>query len=173
MGEIRTETLETEAVVLPEERRGDRVPLCELAGGTRTAMIERILVGYDGSDLAEKALDRACDLAEHYGASLTILTAVVDRLFREDGVLTPALDEEKGRELAAKGARKARGRGIAEVEELTSLDSPNDALVDVAGDGFDLVEVGHRSRSPLAELVLGSTAKRVVDHAPCSVLVVR
>jgi nucleotide-binding universal stress UspA family protein len=135
--------------------------------------VNRILVGYDGSELSQRALEHACDLALHYDAKLTVLTAVADRLFREDGMLTPALDEERGHEVSGEGAERARQRGVPDVEARCSVEAPDDALVLTAQEGFDLMVVGHRSRSAIAELVLGSTAKAVVDRAPCSVLVVR
>jgi nucleotide-binding universal stress UspA family protein len=62
---------------------------------------------------------------------------------------------------------------VLEVEARISLEAPDDALVMAARDGYDLVVVGHRGQGVLRELVLGSTAKSVVDRAPCSVLVVR
>ena len=37
----------------------------------------------------------------------------------------------------------------------------------------DLIAVGHRGRSAIREWLFGSTSRRVVSCAPCSVLVVR
>jgi nucleotide-binding universal stress UspA family protein len=37
----------------------------------------------------------------------------------------------------------------------------------------DLIVVGHRGRSAIREWIFGSTSRRVVTHARCSVLVVR
>ena len=39
--------------------------------------------------------------------------------------------------------------------------------------GAELIVVGTHGRTGLARLTLGSTAERVIDTAPCSVLVVR
>ena len=39
--------------------------------------------------------------------------------------------------------------------------------------GFDLIVLGHTGHSRLHNLFLGSTADRVVEHAACTVLVVR
>ncbi|MBM3459292.1 MAG: hypothetical protein FJX77_12250, partial [Armatimonadetes bacterium] len=62
--------------------------------------MKRILVGYDGSTPATHALDQAVRLAKAYGCALTVLTAAADRLVREDGVETLALDEALGRRTA-------------------------------------------------------------------------
>jgi hypothetical protein len=43
----------------------------------------------------------------------------------------------------------------------------------VATLGADLIVVGYRGRSPIRDLVFGSISRRIVAHAPCSMLVVR
>lgn len=64
-------------------------------------------------------------------------------------------------------------RGMAEPElELVPGASPADALVERSA-RFDLVCVGSRGLSPLATVILGSTAERVATRAACPVLVVR
>jgi nucleotide-binding universal stress UspA family protein len=135
--------------------------------------MQRILVGYDGSEQARHALDQAICLAKHFQAPLTVLTAAADRLVRSDGMITLAADEEAGQHCADQGASRAREAGVASVETCVSLESPDDALVLEAGKGYDLLVVGHRGVGALQELLMGSTAKQVVDRVNCSVLVVR
>lgn len=135
--------------------------------------MQRILVGYDGSEASGHAVDQASRLAKAYGASLTVLTAASDRLVREDGVVTRALDEEQGRHTAEAGAQRARDQGVGSVEVRTSIEAPDDAIALAASEGYDLVVVGHRGHGGLKELFLGSTAKSVVDRVRTSVLVVR
>ncbi len=51
---------------------------------------------------------------------------------------------------------------------------PADALVEYAQDvGAGLIVVGSRGRGDLASLVLGSTSHRVVNQAPCDVLIAK
>jgi nucleotide-binding universal stress UspA family protein len=134
--------------------------------------MRRILVGYDGSEVAGHAVDRASELALRCDCPLMVLTAA-DRLVHEHGLTAPAVDEELARKTAAQGAERARKQGVRNVEARISLEAPDDALVLVAQEGYDLLVVGHRGRGVLRELLIGSTAKSVVDRAPCSVLVVR
>jgi nucleotide-binding universal stress UspA family protein len=51
---------------------------------------------------------------------------------------------------------------------------PAEVIVDYAQRyGVDLIAMGHRGLSGLRRFLVGSVADRVVDHAPCMVLVVR
>lgn len=133
--------------------------------------MRRILVGYDGSEPARRALEEACRLAQLFQSSLCVLTGAADRL--DVSPAHAALEAEPGRGVAEEGARVARELGVTEVDVQTSIEAPDDALVLEASDGCDLVVVGHRSTGALRERLLGSVAKSVLDRAPCSVLVVR
>jgi len=51
---------------------------------------------------------------------------------------------------------------------------PDQAIADYARDwGADLIVIGSGDRSTLARLLVGSVSQSVVQHAPCSVLVVK
>ena len=52
--------------------------------------------------------------------------------------------------------------------------SVRDALMDhVAKVGADLVVLGTRGKSGLRELLIGTTAEKIVQYAPCSILAVK
>lgn len=131
---------------------------------------QRIIAGYDGSESADRALRLAADLAVRLGRPLTVLVAAADRTGGEPAFT--AGNEEQGLRLADAGVELARSLGVREVEVALSLEAPDDALVLEASRGAALLVVGHRRRG-LGEWLLGSTARAVVDRAPCSVLVVR
>ena len=135
--------------------------------------MERILVGYDGSEAAAHALAQACRLTQLYEGALTVLTAADGRMVREDGVVTMAADESLAQWTAEQGAEWARQNGLERVDTRVVVQPAGDAIVSVAKEGYDLLVVGHKGHTALQELFLGSTAKYVVDHVECSVLVVR
>lgn len=135
--------------------------------------MKRILVGYDGSEPARHAIDRASEIAKLYGASVTVLTAANDRLVREDGVVTLALDEDQARWTADQGAERVRQAGVETVGTRVSLEAPLHALAAEAQEGYNLLVVGHQGHGLLEEMFLGSTAKSIVDQVHCSVLIVR
>jgi nucleotide-binding universal stress UspA family protein len=122
------------------------------------AQPRRILVAYDASDAARRALDRAADLAG-YGSALTVVSVA-----RDGGPYQPGpLDE----------AREQLVRRHVTATYLQPVGEPAGELVEAARTlEADLVVVGRRSRS-LRRLVLGSVSSEVVRQAPCDVLVVR
>lgn len=121
-----------------------------------SARARRIMVGYDGSDAARRALDAAADLVG-YGSTLSVVTVTngdVGSWATEDAHARLLLRQVEARYLETSGEAAEQL-----VEKATELDA-------------DLVVVGRRSRSPLRAL-LGSVSSRVVRRAPCDVLVVR
>jgi nucleotide-binding universal stress UspA family protein len=116
----------------------------------------RIVVAYDGSDGAGRALDAAADLAG-YGSTLSVVT-----------VQTGAVDVDVSR-----AAREQLLRRQIEARYFAPTGDAAEQLVETANElEADLIVVGRRSRSPLRAL-LGSVSARVVRHAACDVLVVR
>jgi nucleotide-binding universal stress UspA family protein len=76
-------------------------------------------------------------------------------------------------EVAQRGADELARAGISAGVELREGD-PADQLIRAAqATGADLIVVGSRGLSTLPRLVIGSVARKVLLHAPQSVLVVR
>lgn len=70
-------------------------------------------------------------------------------------------------------AARLRSEGLT-VETLAREGDPAEVIADEARRcGADLLALGTHGRSGLAYLLLGSTAERVVQHAPCPVLTLR
>lgn len=134
-----------------------------------------ILVGHDGSRDAETAFEYALDWAALTGARLSVIS--VGRLPEP-----PAQVEMQAAIEAASShyetlfemlRRDAQQRQIT-VEPSVKIGHPAEQILKAAEEsGADLIVVGHRGRSPIAEFVSGSTSRRVVSHAKCPVLVVR
>jgi nucleotide-binding universal stress UspA family protein len=135
----------------------------------------KILVALDDSDYAFKALRKAMDIAKKENAELTIYSAYSDLLEVEGLSL-------ESRESLAQHAEEivARGKAIAEKEDVIvktvteSGPSPADNIVRYAErNNMEMIVMGHKSRTGLERLLIGSVAVKVVTYAPCSVLVIR
>jgi nucleotide-binding universal stress UspA family protein len=116
-----------------------------------------ILVGFDGSDAARRALDAAVDLGG-YGSRLSVV-AVAPEGSSRPGALAEARDLLVARQVAA--------------SYFDAVGEPAEELIGAAARlDADVIVVGRR-KSALQRLVLGSVSARVVRRAPCDVLVVR
>jgi nucleotide-binding universal stress UspA family protein len=137
--------------------------------------VRRLLVGYDGSGPAREAARLAGNLAKGLGASVTVLAVVqvVPVAAAPTGMVVPVAEEQEFQPVVKDGARIVAALGV-EVEARLALGDPADRILEVATrEGYDLVVVGHRGMGRVADLVLGSVAKRVAEQAICPVLVVR
>ncbi|MCM8746217.1 universal stress protein [Thermomicrobium sp. CFH 73360] len=140
-------------------------------------MYRKILVGFDGSDGAKAALRHAIELARRFGAELWSLSVIETPHWATATV--GEVDEqrrliEEELERLQQAARTQAAEFGLEIHAVTRLGHPAQLLVQEAQRGnFDLLVIGHSGRSGVWGVFLGTTADKVVRHAPCSVLVVR
>ena len=140
-------------------------------------MFTKILVGYDGSKGGKLALSRAAVMARYYQAQLTALW-VREPLPRHSDL--PG--ESEGEAEAADDYFQQRQREVREMAAQYGLDIRCETrrghaaktIVKFAEEGgCDLIVIGHSDHSELWGRLLGDTADRISDHAPCSVLIVK
>jgi nucleotide-binding universal stress UspA family protein len=131
----------------------------------------KIVVGYDGSDGAKRALDKAIALAGSDG-QLTVVAAAETHIrtgITEGGRLDPSEFEKRRNDLEeVKGILADRG---VNGETVAAQGDPGAVILETAKDA-DLVVVGKRGLNPLQRLVLGSVSSKVIHRAECDVLVV-
>jgi nucleotide-binding universal stress UspA family protein len=140
-------------------------------------MYKKILVAYDGSEGANKALEAGINLAKIHGAELVALS-VQEGLPRFASTIDEVQEEKAyANQHYGKLLEKARARAQEAGVELKTIMRPGHpakTIVQVAKEGkFDLVLVGHTGLSEVWAAFLGTTAEKVSRHAPCSVLIVR
>jgi nucleotide-binding universal stress UspA family protein len=140
-------------------------------------MFKKILLAYDGSDGAQKALEAGIELAKTHQAELWALT-VQERLPRYGGTIDEIQEEkqvadERYGKIVEQVRAKAQETGF-EIKTLRPFGHPAQTIIEVAKEGnFDLILVGHSGLSGVWAAFLGTTAEKVSRHAPCSVLIVR
>jgi nucleotide-binding universal stress UspA family protein len=140
-------------------------------------MLKKILLAYDGSEGANRALKFALDLAKVHQAEVSAL-AVAERLPIQE-VSPGELEAEAEffnryyRDRLAEAQDVAAEAGIALKTQLET-GHPAQSIIKVAEEGnFDLIVLGHRGLSGVWAKLLGSVAEKVSSHAHCSVLIVR
>lgn len=137
---------------------------------------ERILVAIDGSDCSNRAFAKALELATLAQAHVTALA--VEGPLPAYAATVGEVEEVKRekdrffRALAAQARLEGERAGI-EIDVDVRPGHAADVISHVAGEGgYDLVVLGHRGHF-VRDRLLGSTADRVAEHAPCPVMIVR
>jgi len=137
---------------------------------------DRILVAIDGSECSNRAFAKAVEFALLMHAQLTALA--VEGPLPAYAATIGEVDEVKREKdaffsgLAARAKREALAAGV-ELEVDIRPGHAAELISRVAGEGdYDLVVLGYRGHF-VRDHLLGSTADRVAEHAPCPVLIVR
>lgn len=137
-----------------------------------------IIVPIDFSDTSIKALDYALAIAEEFGSQIHLVHVLeFPAVFNSTSQPSYAnWDNEAKKSATIRLAELVEEK----IDELISVNSEvrfgraYQAVCETAKEQkADLIVIGTHGFTGLKHLLLGSTAERVIRHAPCSVLVVR
>lgn len=140
-------------------------------------MYKKILVPVDGSEGGWKALAAAKEVAEAGKSELVVMTVV--QVFAGASIMPIPVESGKINEelsniadgILAQAKEKVGG---LKAEFVAAPGRPSKAIVDtVKKSGADLVVIGSRGLSGLAEFFLGSVSSEVAQLSPVSVLIVK
>lgn len=145
-------------------------------------MFKRILIPLDGSELAERALAPALVVAKQYKAELLLLTAPMIAPALTAVVHSydiPAFDASM-KQMHAEAEQyltykrdTLRYEGLVIRKQVTEGD-PATVIVDTAAEQHaDLIVMSTHGYTGMERWVMGSTAERVLQSAPCPVLILR
>lgn len=140
-------------------------------------MFHRIVIAFDGSSGARRALAVGLDLARELGAAVWVLS-VEEHLPHYAATVGEVLEEKDERDqyftaLQAEASAMGRERGLAVRTEIRAGQAARVITVFAEEEGADLLVIGHSGHSEVWGRFMGSTADKISRHAPCSVLVVR
>jgi len=145
-------------------------------------MFETIVVGFDGSELAVKALETALDLAKLTGAQVHVVYApqphtVAFAMGAVAGYHAVTTMPQPAELELANAAVVAAAEGVAQTKDATievikiMTGDPGDELVRYADMcDADLIVTGRRGLGALGALMQGSTSLRVNHTARCASL---
>ena len=145
-------------------------------------MFKRILVPVDGSELAEKAIDRAKKLATHFGAELHFL-----RVYAREQVLADphspfdtyhlvvTAEDAKKRALAYLATIQTKfveSKLIVQTDTIESNEKVGKAIAEyAAANGVDLIVMTSHGYTGFRRLIMGSVTTETLHHARCPVWV--
>jgi len=143
----------------------------------------KVLLAVDGSAISKEAAARLSDLVRLDGSEITVLTVAPNPAMPEvTGLMGPPyvdftlLAQQVKAESEATLAEVAdllRSRGLHPTPVYLQGDPGEEILRLIRERGIDLVVVGSHGRTGFKKLLLGSVSARIVNEAPCPVLVVK
>jgi nucleotide-binding universal stress UspA family protein len=144
-------------------------------------VFKHILLPVDGSETAQKAVEKAAGLARAFGSDVTAIYVIdpypftglgSDFAYGQAEYLSAATVEAREATEAARATLEQAG-----VKVTTSVIEAHAAwrgIIDTATAlGADLIVMGSHGRRGLEKVVLGSVAQRVLSHAHQPVFIVR
>jgi universal stress protein A len=143
--------------------------------------LQRILVPVDLSEFTAPVINYALPYALQFGAEMILLHVFEPRSFSLDSVIVPPEMEEANMQMKQRAQQQLHelrerivsGRDL-QARGLIRTGKPYHEICQAAEElGCDLIILGTHGYTGLKHLYLGSTAERVVRHAPCPVLTVR
>ena len=147
-------------------------------------VIRNILVPIDGSEYAFNAAQYAARIARNEKAQLFCIHIVTPRM--PYGYATPAASSKESQNYEdikhkveswfdiVRNMAKVEGIPDIKTEIFIDVKSIIESIIDYATrKNIDLIVIGTRGRTGLKRFFMGSVANGVIQHAHCSVLVVR
>lgn len=146
----------------------------------------RILVATDGSDAANRTVDFAARLTRGLSGQLRIVNVVslrdipleqLEEYSRLGRVTHSEAMTAESRERLKSARLRVEAFGIPDVPFESTMElregTVAETIIDAARrDDADIIVLGKRGLGRLSGLVLGSVSQRVVELAPCAVIVV-
>lgn len=136
----------------------------------------KILVPIDGSPHSYRGLQYAIDIAEKYGAEITLVHVLEppSAVFAAEVPIPQSYFTKMKkftRDLFARRKKELESKGL-KVETLLVRGNTARQILK-ASKGFDLIVMGSKGYGTFRRLVLGSVATEVLNHSSVPVLIVR
>ena len=134
----------------------------------------KILVGYDGSEEAGRALDWAATLARGVDGSTVTVISIAPTLEAAPPIadaVDPTSTVETHRRQAEAAAERLSRAGV-KAEVVVRAGNPAEEILNTVEDGYDVAIIGHKGISAVRRFLMGSVSERVVRHASRPVLVI-
>ncbi len=139
-------------------------------------MFQRILLAWDGSEVALRAFDVAIDITRRYDAELVAISAAHTPAHAET-----ASDRAESADAAHRYLERTFGEvkdravraGVDVEHEIVEGETPARALLDYVHEhGYDLIVCGHHHHRRAGRLLLRGISQELLDGATIPVLVV-
>ncbi|WP_370400517.1 universal stress protein [Sulfitobacter sp. JB4-11] len=147
-------------------------------------MISSIVVGFDGSEAAERALRMGCELSQKFGSrievshtpldeTVTFAAEAISGFYVGPSAAQEQLLREAAEEMGARAKAVAAKAGVPDIEVHIGHGDPVEAVLGRAKTAnADLIVTGRRGLGSVTGLFLGSTSQSISKKAICACMTV-
>jgi nucleotide-binding universal stress UspA family protein len=139
-------------------------------------MFQRILIAWDGSEVALRAFDAAIDITRHYDAELVAVSIAHSPAHAEtaaDRIETVDAAYRYLKQSFSQVADRADRAGVDVEHRIIDGETPAGALLDYVHEhGFDLIVCGHHHHRRAGRLLLKGISRDLLEGSPVPVLIV-
>jgi nucleotide-binding universal stress UspA family protein len=136
--------------------------------------MKKIVLGYDESEAAKRALERVAQIAKAFGSEVivTSVAPAVTSIGRSAGPIDPT-DPPSAHIEELKHAKTYIDSEGLQADYVPALGRPADTIAQLAEErGADLIVVGTHERNAIARLLGQSVSDSVAHKVHCDVLIV-
>jgi nucleotide-binding universal stress UspA family protein len=130
-------------------------------------MFQRILIAWDGSEVAQRAFDVAIDLTRRYDAELVVVSVAYSPAHAETAADRQETTDAAHRYLTRtfdEVADRADRAGVTVTHEIIDGDTPASALLSYShAHAFDLIVCGHHHSGRAGRLLLKGIAPQLIE----------
>lgn len=152
--------------------------------------MKKIMVPHDGSEISDRALNRAIEFAKALRSEIIILHIIDDRLIPSESILSFITEKSTIKDaklqilnllrigveqLLKDRTEKVKKNGL-NVRFIMGMGPPAEGIADVAkNENVDLIVMGSReSETKNGKLkILGSVTRRVLEISDCPIMVIK
>jgi len=139
--------------------------------------VQKIIVADDGSAFAQKAVDKAVELAKKEESEIICVNVVEDwcpiGLTEIDCTVVRELQMKEANILIANAADKFK-KAAVNARVIIETGSPAEMIIEVAKrEGADMIIAASHGKHGAKKFALGSVTARLIEHSPVPVLVMK
>jgi len=139
--------------------------------------VQKILVADDGSGFAQKAIEKAVELAKKEESEIICVNVMEDYcpigLTEIDCNVVRELQTKESRAIAANATEKFQKAGI-NARMVIETGSPAEMIIEVAKrEAADMIIAASHGKHGAKKFAFGSVTARLIEHSPVPVLVMK
>jgi nucleotide-binding universal stress UspA family protein len=139
--------------------------------------VQKIIVAYDGSTFAQKAIDKAVELAKKEETEIICVNVIEEYcpigLTEIDCTIVREMQTKESNAITANALEEFKKAGV-NARVIIETGSPAEMIIEVAKrEGADMIIAASHGKHGAKKFAFGSATARLIEHSPVPVLVMK